>query len=107
MSPCMLKKTKQPEIHTLKEKSPLSNLPPRTLENQKILFSGKSAFILEIAATPAKRVKFPAHLAYMGESCPNAHLSAFDNEMSMDSHTDASWCKNFIFTLTGTAQRWA
>ena len=27
--------------------------------------------------------------------------------MDMDNHTDASWCKNFILTLTGTAQKWA
>ena len=60
----------------------------------------------EIAATPAKRVKFLAHLTYKGEACPNAHLAAFNNEMDMDSHTDASWCKNFILTLTGTAQKW-
>ena len=26
--------------------------------------------------------------------------------MDIDSHTDATWCKNFILTLTGTAQKW-
>ena len=33
-------------------------------------------------------------------------MAAFNNEMDMDSHTDASWCKNFILTLTGTTQKW-
>ena len=61
----------------------------------------------EIAATPAKRVKFPAHLTHKGETCPNAHPAAFNNEMDMDNNTDASWCKNFNLTLTGTAQKWA
>ena len=60
----------------------------------------------EIAATPTKRVKFPVHLTYKGETCPNAYLAAFNNGMDMDSHTDASWCKNFILTLTKTAQKW-
>ena len=100
----------QPEVHSLKGKSPyVSGLPPKVPENQKIRFFGKTPFILEIAASPAKRIKFPAYLTYKGETCPNAHLAAFNNEieMEMDSHTDASWCKNFILTLIGTAQKWA
>ena len=81
-------------------------LPPIVLENQKIRFSGTTPFVPEIAVMPAKRVKFPAYLTYKGETCPNAHLSTFNNEMDMDSHTDANWCKNFIVTLTGTTQKW-
>ena len=81
----------QLEVHSLKGKSPyISSLPPKFPENQKIRFSGKTRFVPEIAAMPGKRVKFPAHLTYKGKTCPNAHLSAFNNEMDMDSHTDAS-----------------
>ena len=93
-------KSMQPEIHSLEGKSPyISRLPLKFPESQKIRFFGKTPFVPEIAATPAKRVKFPAHLTYKGKTCPNAHLAAFNNEMDMDSHTDPSWCKNFILTL--------
>ena len=98
----------QPEVYSLKGKSPyVPSLPPKVPENQKIRFSGKTPFIPEIATSPTKRVKFPAHLTYKGETCPNTHLAAFNNEVDIDSHTYASWCKNFILTLIGTAQKWA
>ncbi|XP_057545951.1 uncharacterized protein LOC130824945 [Amaranthus tricolor] len=97
----------QPNIHSLKGKSSYLGLPLKIPENQKIRFFGKTPFIPKIASSPAKRVKFPAHLTYKGETCPNVHLTAFNNEMDMNSHTNASWCKNFILTLTGTAQKWA
>ena len=97
----------QLEIHSLKDKSPYNlGLPPKFPENQKIRFFGKTPFVPEIAATSAKRVKFPVHLTYKGETCPNAHLAAFNNGMDMDSHTDASWWKNCILTLTRAAQKW-
>ena len=95
------------QIFILEGEILLFRFTPKIPENQKIRFSGKTPFIPEIASSPAKRVKFPAYLTYKGESCPNAHLTAFNNEMDMDSHTNASWCKNFILTLIGTAQKWA
>ena len=45
-------------------------------------------------------------MTYKGETCPNVHFAGFNNEMDMDGHTDANWCKNFIVTLIGTAQKW-
>ncbi|XP_057532841.1 uncharacterized protein LOC130810724 [Amaranthus tricolor] len=33
-------------------------------------------------------------------------MEAINNQMDMESHTDASWFKNFILTLTRTAQKW-
>ena len=98
----------QPEVHSLKDKSTfVPSLPPKVPENQKIRFSRKTPFVPDIAASLAKSVKFPAHLTYKGETCPNAHMVAFNNEMDMDNHADARWCKNFILTLTGTTQKWA
>ena len=96
----------QPNIHSLKGKSSYLGLRLKIPENQKIRFSGKTPFIPKVGASPAKRVKFLAHLTYKGKTCPNVQLTAFNNEMDMDSHTNASWCKNFILTLTGTAQKW-
>ena len=96
----------QPEVHSIKGKSSyVPDLPLKVPKNQKIRFSGKTPFIPEIVALTAKRVKFKAHLTYKRETCPNVHLTAVNNEMDMDSHTDASWCKNFILTLTGTTQK--
>ena len=61
----------KPDVYSLKGKSPHSSLPPKVPENQKIRFSWKTPFVPEIAASPAKRVKFPPHLTYKGETCPN------------------------------------
>ena len=98
----------QSELHSLKGKTLyVPDLPPKAPENQKIRFSWKIAFIPEIAASLAKRVKFPAYLTYKGETCLNVHLAAFNNEIDMDTHTDASWCKTFILTQTRTTQKWA
>ena len=100
--------SRQPEVHSLKGKLPyILGLPPKFPENQKIRFSRKTPFVPKIAASPAKRVKYPAHLSYKGETCPNAHLAAFNSEINIDSHTNASWCRNFILTLTATTQKWA
>ena len=101
----IIEKNIQLEVHSIKGKSPcMSSLPLKLLENQKIRFSWKTPFVQKIAATSAKRVKFSPYLTYKGETCPNAHLLAFDNGMDMDSHTNASWYKSFILTLTGTAK---
>lgn len=41
---------------------------------------------MEILASPAKKVKFLAHLSYEGKTCPKVHLASFNNEITGGSH---------------------
>ena len=84
-------KSVQLEIHFLKGKSLyVPGLPPKVPDNQRIRFSGKTPFVPDIVASQAKIVKFLAHLTYKGETCPNAHLAAFNNDIDMNTHINAS-----------------
>ncbi|CAO2817470.1 unnamed protein product [Amaranthus hypochondriacus] len=65
-----------------------------------------SLFTLEIVSVPVDRVKLPNHVRFDGKTDPTDHLSAYQGHMSLGAHSDASWCKNFVLTMTGLAQTW-
>lgn len=57
-------------------------------------------------APPFPKVKLPTIEPFDGTIDLDDHLSAYKHQMYVQAVDDATWCKNFLATLKGMAQKW-
>ncbi|XP_057248901.1 uncharacterized protein LOC125494762 [Beta vulgaris subsp. vulgaris] len=84
-------------------KDPSLRVPSKTAGRSH----GPSAIQPRIMESPPfPKVKLPTIEPFDGTTDPDDHLSAYKHQMYVQGVDDATWCKNFLATLKGVAQKW-